>query len=204
MGFRSIGTGLAGYKTLKATTSGYSSQAKSYMGRTFETKNPVLWLRQWNPSDDLSSKQLTSFVTVKQQNVWKTIGFPWKKSRRVNTDEPNRREGMIRSLKILPQPAGQAIFERVSTIRCYCGPCRETEAVPDDLESVSNNWRSRQRSSDNFPIPYISPYNVGAFRILLVSVMAEGYLYNLQRGSIVERGTIITHPCTDYSTKNSI
>ena len=56
-----------------------------------------------------------------------------------------------------------------------------------------------------FPIPYISPYNVGAFlNPLLVSVMAEGYLYNLHRGApLLKKGgtIIITHPCTDKFDK---
>ena len=50
-------------------------------------------------------------------------------------------------------------------------------------------------------IPYLSPYNVGAnLNPLLVSVMAEGYLFNMYRGKpLLKKGgtLIITHPCTD-------
>ena len=50
-------------------------------------------------------------------------------------------------------------------------------------------------------VPYISPYNVHAFpNPLLVSVMVQGYLFNLYRGAPVVRkgGTVIAfHPCTD-------
>src|SRR5690606_18858237 len=50
-------------------------------------------------------------------------------------------------------------------------------------------------------IPYISPYNVGAFlNPLLVSCLAQGYLFNFYRGApLVKKGgtMIILHPCTD-------
>jgi hypothetical protein len=50
-------------------------------------------------------------------------------------------------------------------------------------------------------IPYISPYNVNSFlNPLLVQVMADGYLFNLYKGSpMVKRGgtMIVLHPCTD-------
>ncbi|RYZ65308.1 MAG: transcriptional regulator, partial [Proteobacteria bacterium] len=54
-------------------------------------------------------------------------------------------------------------------------------------------------------IPYVSPYNVHAFlNPLLVSVMAQGYLFNLTRGvPMVKKGgtMIIFHPCTDRFDK---
>jgi lactate racemase len=50
-------------------------------------------------------------------------------------------------------------------------------------------------------IPYISPYNVNAFlNPLLVSVLAQGYLFNFYRNApLVKKGgtMIIFHPCTD-------
>ena len=56
-----------------------------------------------------------------------------------------------------------------------------------------------------FSDTYISPYNVDAFlNPLLVSVMAEGYLFNLHRGAPAKGGTmIILHPCTDEFDKDS-
>jgi hypothetical protein len=50
-------------------------------------------------------------------------------------------------------------------------------------------------------IPYISPYNINAvLNPLLVSVMAQGYFFNMNRGvPLVKKGgtLIITHPCMD-------
>jgi len=52
-----------------------------------------------------------------------------------------------------------------------------------------------------FPVPYISPYNVGAYlNPLLLSVMIEGYLFNLSKGAplVKKGGTIIAlHPASD-------
>lgn len=50
-------------------------------------------------------------------------------------------------------------------------------------------------------VPFISPYNVGAYlNPLLVSVLVEGYLFNLYRGLplVKKGGTVIAfHPCSD-------
>ena len=112
---------------------------------------------------------------------------------------------MVKTLKFLPQPARQAIFEKVpapyGVIAVYAG---ETEAVHNlILEKCFQQLAVPVEGQSDiviYPIPYISPYNVGAFlNPLLVSVMAEGYLHNLHRGvPLLKGGTIIiTHPCTD-------
>jgi len=128
-----------------------------------------------------------------------------------NEDELTRRESkamkaLIRTLQFLPQPARQAIFERVPApydmIGVFAGEC---EAVHDAILELVYRQHcvpvNGQSDIVVFPIPYISPYNVGAYlNPLLVSVMAEGYLHNLHKGvPLLKRGgtMIILHPCSD-------
>ena len=113
---------------------------------------------------------------------------------------------LVKALRWLPQPARQKIFEQVpapyEVIAVHAG---ETEACHKlILEKCFQQLAvPAQEQADIviYPIPYISPYNVGAFlNPLLVSVMAEGYLFNLHRGApLLKKGgtMIILHPCTD-------
>jgi len=114
---------------------------------------------------------------------------------------------LIETLKRVPQPAREAIFHRVPAQYGVTGVfAGETEAT---------HAHTIKRSFDQYlvpvegqadilvsGIPYISPYNVGAFlNPLLVQVMAQGYLFNLYRGQpLVKKGgtLIVTHPCTDH------
>jgi hypothetical protein len=120
-------------------------------------------------------------------------------------------KALVATLKIVPQPARQAIFERVPApyemIGVFAGKC---EPVHDAiLEKVHQQLLVPVRGQSDiviFPIPYISPYNVGAFlNPLLVSVMAEGYLHNLHKGApLLKKGgtLIILHPCSDKFDKD--
>ena len=109
-----------------------------------------------------------------------------------------------------PQPARQAIFEKVpapyGVIAVHAG---ETEAVHKLITGkvfpavgCTGEGSIRHRylpDSIYFTVQCWSVLNP-----LLVSVMAEGYLYNLHRGApLLKKGgtIIITHPCTDKFDK---
>jgi hypothetical protein len=110
------------------------------------------------------------------------------------------------TLSKVPQPARQAIFQRVPS------PFGVTGVFAGETEAVHEHTLKRSFDQYLVPvtgqadilitgIPYISPYNVNSFlNPLLVQVMANGYLFNLYRGApmLKKGGTmIILHPCTD-------
>ncbi len=204
-GYKSVGTGLVGYRTLKshhnprairdsvsymAPESSELARRMSSIGKLIERRVPVFHIES----------------TVNNRMFDKPLEFLAKNEDELSAAEERAMKALIRSLKILPQPARQAIFERVpapyGVIGVWAG---EVEAVHAAcLERCYQQLAvpiEGQADIAVFPIPYISPYNVGAFlNPLLVSVMAEGYLFNLNRGvPLVKRGgtLIILHPCTD-------
>ena len=110
------------------------------------------------------------------------------------------------TLSKVPQPARQAIFQRVPSPYGVTGVfAGETEAVHEQtLARCYEQYLVPVKGQADIlvaGVPYISPYNVHAFlNPLLVSVMAQGYLFNLYRGMpMVKKGgtMIIFHPCTD-------
>jgi hypothetical protein len=136
----------------------------------------------------------------------KPLDFLGKNEDELTKTEERAMKVLIRTLNFLPQPARQAIFEKVpapyGVIGVYAGETMAThEKILDKCFQQLAVPVKGQSDIVIFPIPYISPYNVGAFlNPLLVSVMAEGYLYNLHRGApLLKKGgtIIITHPCTD-------
>jgi len=204
-GYKSVGTGLVGYRTLKSHHNPASIRgSKSYMepgkselnrrmvsvGKLIERRVPVFHIES----------------TVNSRMFDKPLEFLAKNEDELTGREARAMKALIKSLQILPQPARQAIFERVpapyEVIGVWAG---EVEAVHAAcLEKVYQQQCvpiEGQCDIAVFPIPYISPYNVGAFlNPLLVSVMAQGYLFNLNRGVplVKEGGTVIVlHPCTD-------
>jgi lactate racemase len=115
-------------------------------------------------------------------------------------------KGLAFTLSKLPQPARQAIFERVPS------PYGVTGVFAGECAAVHEKTLERCFAQYMVPlhgqadilvagVPYISPYNVNAFlNPLLVQVMVEGYLFNFYRGApVVKKGgtMIVFHPCTD-------
>ena len=213
-GFKSVGTGLAGYKTLKAHHNpGTLRKTKSYMDPNFSSKESSALASAMESIGRFINEKVDVFhieSTINNRMFGKPLDFLGKNEDELTPMEQIAMKGMIRSLKILPQPARQAIFEKVpapyGVIAVHAG---ETEAVHKlILEKCFQQLAVPVKGQSDiviFPIPYISPYNVGAFlNPLLVSVMAEGYLYNLHRGApLLKKGgtIIITHPCTDKFDK---
>jgi hypothetical protein len=204
-GHKSVGTGLAGYKTLLSHHNPYAlRKTNSYMdpedshlgdqmaeiGRFINTKLDVFHIES----------------TVNNQMFAKPLEFLGKNEDELTANEERALKALVKTLNFLPQPARQAIFERVpapyGVIGVYAGETVAThQKILDKCFQQLAVPVKGQSDIVIFPIPYISPYNVGAFlNPLLVSVMAEGYLHNLHRGVPLLRkgGTlIITHPCTD-------
>jgi hypothetical protein len=204
-GHKSLGTGLVGYRTLRGhhnpstirKTDSYMEPERSHLaskmvgvGKLIESKLKVFHIE----------------TTVNNRMFDKPLEFLCKNEDELTRTEEKAMGVLVKTLKMLPQPARQAIFERVPApydmIGVFAGEC---EAVHDAiLELVyQQHCVPVQGQSDIvvFPIPYISPYNVGAYlNPLLVSVMAEGYLHNLHKGvPLLKKGgtMIILHPCSD-------
>jgi len=204
-GFKSVGTGLAGYRTLKAHHNpGTIRACESYM----DPKRSVLSDKMEQIGRLINDKLDVFHIesTVNNAMFAKPLEFLGKNEDDLTVSEQRAMKALVKTLNILPQPARQAIFERVpapyGVIAVHAG---ETEAVHEKiLEKCYQQLAVPVKGQSDiviFPIPYISPYNVGAFlNPLLVSVMAEGYLYNLHRGApLLKKGgtMIIMHPCTD-------
>jgi hypothetical protein len=148
--------------------------------------------------------------TINNRMFAKPLDFLSKNEDDLTSAESKALSLLIKSLNWLPQPARQKIFENVpapyEVIAVHAG---ETEATHNRiLEKCYQQLAvpvNGQADIVIYPIPYISPYNVGAFlNPLLVSVMAEGYLFNLHRGApLLKKGgtMIILHPCTDKFDK---
>ncbi len=204
-GHKSMGTGLVGYRTLRGhhnpgtirKTESYMDPDRSHLGdlmtevgKLIESKIDVFHIE----------------TTLNNRMFDKPLSFLAKNEDELTLTEQRALSALVKTLKFLPQPARQAIFERVPApyelIAVYAGEC---EAVHDAmLEHVyQQHCVPVQGQSDIvvFPVPYISPYNVGAYlNPLLVSVMAEGYMHNLHRGvPLLKKGgtMILLHPCSD-------
>ena len=123
--------------------------------------------------------------------------------------EKMKLRGTLAALKRLPQPARQAIFES------YPAPYAVTGIFAGSTEETHKHTIAAGYEQYLVPvegqcdiqvtgIPYISPYNVGAYlNPILVQVLAQGYFHNLHRGKPLLRkgGTLImTHPCSDKFT----
>ncbi|MCB9761479.1 MAG: DUF2088 domain-containing protein [Alphaproteobacteria bacterium] len=204
-GHKSMGTGLVGYKTLKAHHTPHTIRAsKSYM----DPKASALSDKMVEVGRLIESKVDTFHIetTVNNRMFDAPLAFLAKNEDELTPAEERAMKALIRSLKLLPQPARAAIFDRVpapyGVTGVWAGACEPVHEAC--LEKVYEQLLvpiEGQADICIFPIPYISPYNVNAFlNPLLVSVMAQGYLFNLARGApLMKKGAtvIITHPCTD-------
>lgn len=204
-GHKSLMCGLASYRslmhhhnpeTIRACES-YMDPAKSELSNRLTRMGRV------------ANKALNVFTietTVNNRMFDPTLSFLAK-----NEDELDGRErallsGLVATTARLPQVARQAIFEKFPAPYGVTGVwAGETEAVHEKtLERCFEQYSvpvSGQSDVVVFPIPYISPYNVHAYlNPLLVSVLAQGYLFNMNRGvPLVKKGgtIILLHPCSD-------
>lgn len=204
-GWKSMGTGLVGYRTLRGhhnpatirATESYMEPARSALadkmvrvGQLIEEHVDVFHIE----------------TTVNNRMFGKPLDILAKNEDDLSDAEWAGLQTLVKTLKWLPQNARQAIFEKVPApyemIAVAAGACEPVHQ--HILEAVEKQILVPVEGQSDvvvFPIPYISPYNVGAFlNPVLVSVMAEGYLYNLHKTApLVKKGgtIIILHPCSD-------
>ena len=208
-GFKSVGTGLAGYRTLKEHHNPYAiRKTKSYMDPNYtDPKASALATKMESIGRFINSKLDVFHIesTVNNRMFGKPLDFLAKCEDDLTPIEEKALKGLVKTLKILPQPARQAIFEKVpapyGVIAVYAG---ETEAVHNlILEKCFQQLAVPVEGQSDiviYPIPYISPYNVGAFlNPLLVSVMAEGYLHNLHRKTLLKEAELSSLPTARIS-----
>ncbi len=204
-GHKSLGTGLVGYNTLRK----HHNPATIRATKTYMVPEASELSSKMHRVGVLIEEKLEVFhieSTVNNRMFDRPLEFLGKNEDELSATEEKAIRALVRALKHVPQPARQAIFEKVpapyGVIGIWagaCGPVHEAclEKVYEQLLVPIEG----QADIGIFPIPYISPYNVGAYlNPLLVSVMAEGYLYNLSKNApLVKKGgtAIVLHPCTD-------
>jgi lactate racemase len=206
-GHKSVGTGLTGYKALRAHHNPYvMEKCDSYMdpeekrsplhesinrqGRYLEQKVKVFHI-ETAINNRMFGKQL-EFFHKKEEN-WSD--FEWQKAR-----------GLKATLDALPQIGRQralyAAPAEYEMIGVWAGECEAVhkETVAKCFEQYAIPVKG-QADIGIFGVPYVCPYNVHSYlNPLLVQVQATGYLHNLYRNNpLIKKGgtVIITHPMED-------
>jgi nickel-dependent lactate racemase len=204
-GHKSVATGLCGYKSLRAHhTPQVIRECRSYMDPAASALSTSV-----ERMGRLAEKSLNIFhieTTVNNRMFDRPLDLLHKNEDDWTGAERATFKGLAFTLSRLPQPARQAIFQRIPSpygvTGVFAGEC---EAVHEKtLERCNAQYMvPLQGQSDILVagIPYISPYNVNSFlNPLLVQVMVQGYFFNFYRGApIVRKGgtMIVFHPCTD-------
>jgi lactate racemase len=204
-GHKSAAVGLCGYRSLKHHHDPHTiRQSDSYMDPDKSELNTrvVRMGRLLNSKLDV----FTIETTVNNRMFGDNLNFLSK-----NEDDLSQREwwalkALVKTLDTLPQPARQAIFEKVPAPYGVTGVfAGETEAAHKrTLDKCYEQYLVPIKGQADIlvtGVPYISPYNVGAYlNPLLVQVLINGYLHNLYRGMplVKKGGTVIAfHPCSD-------
>jgi len=209
-GHKSVSVGLCGYKSLRSHHNPkVMRDCHSYM----DPKSSALATSVERMGQQME-KHLKVFhieTTVNNRMFDDPLAFLGKNEDDLTGRERAALKALTFTLSKLPQPARQAIFQRVPSpygvtgvFAGACEPVHElTLAKSYEQYAVPIKGQADILVSG---IPYISPYNVNSFlNPLLVQVMAQGYLFNLYKGvPLVKKGgtMIICHPCTDQFDKN--
>jgi nickel-dependent lactate racemase len=204
-GHKSVTVGLCGYKSLRAHhTPEVMRRCHSYMDpKTSALADSVQRMGR------ITNKALNVFTietTINNRMFDRPLEFLHKNEDDLTSGETTALRALRFTLSKLPQPAREAVFQRVPS------PYGVTGIFAGETEAVHERTLARCFEQYMVPIkgqadilvtgiPYISPYNVNSFlNPLLVQVIAEGYFFNMYRGApLVKKGgtMIITHPCTD-------
>ncbi|EYF06559.1 lactate racemase domain-containing protein [Chondromyces apiculatus] len=204
-GHKSVAVGLCGYRSLRAHHNPrIMRDCHSYMDPKSSALNTSV-VRMGR----LLNKKVNVFTietTINNRMFDRPLEFLAKNEDDLTANERSALRALRFTLSKVPQPARQAIFQRVPS------PYGVTGVFAGETEATHENTLRRSFDQYMVPvvgqadilvtgIPYISPYNVNSFlNPLLVQVMASGYLFNLYRGvPMVKKGgtMIILHPCTD-------
>lgn len=204
-GYKSVAVGLCGYKSLKAhhnpwtirKSDSYMDPAKSELATVIARIGKV------------AHRELNIFnieTTVNNRMFDRSLDFLAKNEDDLTPKERLLLKGLVATTARLPQAARQAIFNK------FPAPYEVTGVFAGETTAVHEKAIAKGFEQYLVPIegqadvlvtgiPYISPYNVHAYlNPLLVTVMAQGYLFNMYRGApLVKKGgtLIITHPCSD-------
>lgn len=208
-GHKSVTVGLCGYKSLRAHHNpGTMRKCWSYMDPDkSELATSV------NRMGRITNKNLNVFTietTINNRMFDRPLEFLAKNEDDLSSAERAAMKALTFTLSRVPQPARQAIFNKVPSPYGVTGVfAGETEAVHvHTMKKCYEQYLVPIKGQADIVvtgIPYISPYNVNSFlNPLLVQVMANGYLFNLYKGvPLLKKGgtMIITHPCTDLFDK---
>lgn len=208
-GHKSVTVGLCGYRSLQAHHDPRTMRdCHSYMDPTKSSLATKV-----ERMGRLTNKALNVFTietTINNRMFDRPLEFLHKNEDDLTGAERAALKALTFTLSKVPQPARQAIFQKVPS------PYGVTGVFAGETEAVHTQTLARCFEQYAVPvkgqcdilvcgIPYISPYNVNSFlNPLLVSVQAQGYLFNLYRGvPLVKKGgtMIIAHPCTDQFDK---
>ncbi len=208
-GHKSVSTGLCGYRSLRAHHTphvmrdchSYMDPAKSQLATRVQRMGRLV------------EKTLNVFhveTTINNRMFGPPLEFLHKNEDDWTGAERATFKATAFTLSRLPQPARQAIFQRVPSpygvTGVFAGECEAVHA--QTLERCNAQYLVPIKGQADIlvaGIPYISPYNVNSFlNPLLVQVMVQGYFFNFYRGlPLVRKGgtMIVFHPCTDQFDK---
>ncbi|MBA2663820.1 MAG: DUF2088 domain-containing protein [Bradymonadaceae bacterium] len=204
-GFKSIGTGLSGYKGIRhhhnpqtiLKSNSYMDPEKSAlydsntrMGKIFNEKINVFHI-ETALNNKMYDDQL-SFL-ARPEDDWTPA-------------ENIKFKTMQWALQKLPRAAKRAFFHKIPAdyglVGVFAGA---TEAVHE--KTLQKCWQQHAVKLEGqcdvlvYGIPFESPYNVNSIlNPLLVRVMALGYFFNMYRNKpVIKKGgtLIVTHPCYD-------
>jgi nickel-dependent lactate racemase len=204
-GHKSVAVGLCGYGSLRAHHNpqvmrdcwSYMDPARSALATSVERMGRLVEksLNVFHIETTINNRMYGGPLDLLQKNE-----DDWTAAERATF------KGLSFTLSRLPQPARQALFQRIPS------PYGVTGVFAGECEAVHGKTLERCAAQYLVPlegqadilvsgIPYVSPYNVNSFlNPLLVQVMAQGYLFNFYKGApVVRRGgsMIVFHPCTD-------
>ena len=205
-GHKSVSVGLCGYRSVAAHHNPRTMRdCHSYMDPSSSALATSV-----ERMGKLTNQKLNVFTietTVNNRMFDRPLEFLAKNEDDLSGSERLALRALKATLDRVPQPARQAVFQRVPSPFGVTGVfAGETEAVhKKTLERCYQQYLVPVQGQADIlvtGIPYISPYNVNSFlNPLLVQVMADGYLFNLYKGlPMVKKGgtMIILHPCTDH------
>lgn len=210
-GHKSVAVGLCGYKSLRAHHNPKTMRAcHSYMDPTSKTSALAASVERMGRLTNKALNVFTIETTINNRMFDRPLEFLAKNEDDLTGMERTAMKALVKTLERVPQSARQAIFERVPS------PYGITGVFAGETEAVHQHTLARCFEQYAVPVkgqcdvlvtgmPFISPYNVHSYlNPLLVSCMAEGYLFNMYRGQpLVRKGgtMIITHPCSDKFDK---
>jgi len=204
-GFKSIGTGLSGYKSIRHHHNPATIlKCDSYM----DPENSALYDSNKRMGKILK-EHLNVFhieTTLNNKMYDDNLMFMAKPEDDWTTTDSLKFKAFQAALKRVPRKGKRALFHKVPADYGLIGVnAGETEAV--HAKTLEKCWQQHAVKLEGqadvvvYGITFESPYNVNSvMNPLLVHVMALGYFFNMYRGKpVVKKGgtLIVTHPCYD-------